>query len=621
MEACAVYFDRKGWLPTSFASLSGPAMANGAYGTVLEFAKRIKEADPRIPILVPWFPQDLAPFGWTGYQVPPLEPFADVWLPPAQFFDAKEMAQERSRGRRTWFAADRPPFSGSTAFHADESTVRVLALQALQAGAQAVHLGCINPWPPSRTSSSPAACIQFDARTLIFPGKPFGWSEPVASVRLKHLRRSAQDAAYHALLRQHGLEHLSDTILDALAPYAGTAAYHTHYADGRPIGWPLDPSMFEVARQIMARELMEKTGPTPFAEEDTSPNRDALWRRLMTETRQFRAEVQGVRLRPQSGNETLEVEALLDLTNQRRTPVAGCIRATTLPEGWVANAATGCFPSLPPGGLKSTRARWSASTLQSNADGHVVLPLGVIMEEGRPQSLTAMLSFVVAKRPDQAIRIDGDLRDWSPGKQNVAGSFKLISRSAQEEDDREPSAQSKTFGFVARDEDSLYIALRCESKTKRESPAERTNRVVYEDMIPKGEELVEVLLDPLNTGVRSPEDLYHVVVKRSGIHLLEKGIRLDPPCGRCEPWTAQVEVASATRSDAWTVELRIPFAAFDIVNPTDSVWAFNITRFDLQHQEFSTWSGAHRNAYDPVSLGNLYFPAARTDTQTADSHR
>ncbi|MEK6674536.1 MAG: hypothetical protein AABZ47_02655, partial [Planctomycetota bacterium] len=60
--------------------------------------------------------------------------------------------------------------------------------------------------------------------------------------------------------------------------------------------------------------------------------------------------------------------------------------------------------------------------------------------------------------------------------------------------------------------------------------------------------------------------------------------------------------------DRWTTEIQIPFAAFDGAAAGRTIWGFNVTRFDLAEQEFSTWSGAERNAYDPLSLGNLFLP-------------
>ena len=129
--------------------------------------------------------------------------------------------------------------------------------------------------------------------------------------------------------------------------------------------------------------------------------------------------------------------------------------------------------------------------------------------------------------------------------------------------------------------------------------------------MPLGIDLVEILIDPLNAGTRSPSDLYHIVVKRSGMDLAEKGIQFDPPVGRREPWPVDIDLATNAAPGHWSAELRIPLSAFDPVTTEPTTWGFNITRYDAGRQEFSTWSGATGNAYDPLSLGNLHLPSIR----------
>ncbi len=89
---------------------------------------------------------------------------------------------------------------------------------------------------------------------------------------------------------------------------------------------------------------------------------------------------------------------------------------------------------------------------------------------------------------------------------------------------------------------------------------------------------------------------------------MEKGIAFEPPCGPREPWPVDIDVATGLSSGRWTVELRIPLDAFDLGATEHTTWGFNVTRYDASRQEFSTWSGASGNAYDPLSLGNLYLP-------------
>jgi len=104
-----------------------------------------------------------------------------------------------------------------------------------------------------------------------------------------------------------------------------------------------------------------------------------------------------------------------------------------------------------------------------------------------------------------------------------------------------------------------------------------------------------------------------VAVKPSGVYVLEHGIDLDPPVGRHTPWAADIELGTRVHNDRWTVELRIPWGTFPSADRRNAVWGVNVTRFDRSAQQYSTWSGAVSNAYDPISLGNVFIPAMPTN--------
>ena len=245
-----------------------------------------------------------------------------------------------------------------------------------------------------------------------------------------------------------------------------------------------------------------------------------------------------------------------------------------------------------------------------------MLPIEFTTDEGVIHRSEARVCFVIAvpfaalrDRGAPPIRVDGDLSEWPPGATNVASDFRLITGGGSGRfDDAEADPQRRTVGFILRDGDYLYVAISAEAAAQDLRQGSRRNSVNYEDLIPVGEELIELLIDPLNTGTRSAADLYHIVVKPSGTYMTEKGIRFDPPCGEREPWPADIDVATGVSGDRWTVELRIPLDSFDRGATAHAVWGFNITRYDASRREFSTWSGASGNAYDPLSLGNLYLP-------------
>ena len=219
------------------------------------------------------------------------------------------------------------------------------------------------------------------------------------------------------------------------------------------------------------------------------------------------------------------------------------------------------------------------------------------------------LAALIAGSTNRPLNIDGCLADWPAGTINVAGDFRLVSRdpgTATSENSDQP--RRCTTAFVLRDVNALYFALHVEADRAALGEAPRRQRVSYEDLVPMGEELVEILIDPLNSGARTPEVLFHIVIKPSGALVAEIGLRHDPPYGAWRTWPVDIDVATDVSEERWTAEIRIPFSAFGSVPTQRTFWGLNFTRFDLAAQEYSNWSGAAPNPFDPLSLGNLYLP-------------
>ena len=337
LRHCVRHFESKGWLDRSYAL--PPAVGASRIEEVQAlrgFAANAHLVDSPVSVVSGMFPQDLAPLGWVDYPFVDFSECVDVWMLPAQFYEVEAMAAQRAVGKRTWLAVDRPPFSGSVSVFAPSSHARVLTWQARQLGATAMSVGCINAWPDVPSDPAAEDCIQADPNVLLYPGRAFGLVEPIPSVRLKWLRRSMGDAAYCALLERHGLAHVTSILRRSIAPYAGSGAYRTHFADGRPIGWVNDPSLYEDARAIMAEALIEATDPQAEKTRVERFTRNANWRRFMLEARKVHIHVDGTRVRF-SGTRAMpaaEVECALTIVNGKRTPLSGIARFKELPEGW-----------------------------------------------------------------------------------------------------------------------------------------------------------------------------------------------------------------------------------------------------------------------------------------------
>ena len=609
LSAAAAHFRDRGWLDRSYAVLPTAAtLDKTTFARDRRFAELARKVEPRVRVASRLWPQDMTPYGWEDYPGVGFDPPVDAWMPPAQFYDVAGLALAQKRGREAWLTLDRPPFGGSLDISAPPAYVRVITWLAARLGASAIHLGCINRWPASATASTPESCVRVDPTVLLYPGSPFGLDHPVASVRLKHLRASAQDSAYRRLSFDRGQKHIAQTLTDSLVAHAGSDAYRTHFADGRPIGWVDDLPTFELAREIMADEV--RRGGEETLQRLDNLARTTRWRRFMLATGRVRIGFDGARVRlrgPQRSREAA-IECTITLANESRTPVAGTVRFEQVPSGWNVETAGVTVTKMTPGQSRRVMLTATAPALPATPGATVDLPVVFTTDQQKVHRCLARISLVTAVPLGDTIRVDGDLSDWPPGVDNVGGGFLSVARQSTKGDDRSgDDAANDTLVFTMRDANALYVALNCRYETAS-ALLSRQNTITYDDLIPRAGELVELLFDPLNAGTRSPSDLYHIAIKPSGSYLVEKGLPFSPPVGRHEPWATGLTVATRVERDRWFAELRIPLASFDNATTENTVWGFNVTRFDAARQTLSTWSGAISNAYDPMSLGNLFLP-------------
>jgi hypothetical protein len=412
---------------------------------------------------------------------------------------------------------------------------------------------------------------------------------------------------------------------------AGSRAAHAHYADGRLIPWSPDGGRYEAARRLLAEELIRALEGDRPPQPNTYLEQSIAWKSFLAASDRLELLVDGTRIRWPTDRGSrdvreVEVECTLSLRNRSRFAWDGTVKLGPLDEEngkdegdeEVEETFDRGAVRVPSHEHRKVTLRSKSSSIRTEAGGFRRLPIEFRCGRGEPHRVETRLSLVTALRPTVPIRTDGDLSDWPPGTVNVAGAFTLItgieahspgdpvSKVIHLEASVKPRAP--TWAFVLRDATHLHVAVNCEGGEPVTAGSPCRKQVAYEDLIPLGEELIEVLIDPLNAGTRTPEELYHIVVKRCGSYLAERGVSLRPPVGRTAPWAVDLAVATRENADRWTVEMSIPLDAFDDASDRDALWGFNVTRFDARHQEFSTWSGAVGNAYDPLSLGNLYLP-------------
>lgn len=609
---CVDHFTERGWLERAYGLISiSETTLTASRSAVRSVAETLQRVASRLPLAITSWPQDMAPYGWIDYVKSDLESLTDIWVTPAQYCDGPTIAREQDLGRRSWMVADRPPFSGTTSIHGRPEDQRVLSWQARSLGVEALFLGAANHWPSAATSPRAEDCVRFDSSVLIYPGRRYGLDTPVVSVRLKHLRQSLVDSAYRALLDEYGLGRVVDMLTRTLAGRAGTGAYRTHFADGRPIGWERDERRFDSARRIMGLTLMDALGGAVDRTRAEALVQTTAWRRLTAGTSHIRAQLDGARIRFRGTHSVwaAELECAVTISNETPLPITGEIRFGDLPEGWAADATSIPFPSIPLQGTRRVTLTAQITTLPTTANGALEIPIDVLVSGHDDIRVPVRVSCITAVQPPKAMAIDGRLDDWPPTATNTAGQFRLAVSARTGDRATAPSdPKRRTFAFAIKDRQNLYLAVNSEFDGGRSTNISRNNMVAYDDLVPTGDELVEILIDPTNSGTHSPSDLYHIVVKPSGAYVVEKGIRTSPPCADRQPWPADIRVATHIERDRWTVEMALPLSDFNVSAARNAVWGLNIVRYDVEHQELSSWSGATGSVYDPMALGNIYFP-------------
>ncbi|MCO6436490.1 MAG: DUF4091 domain-containing protein [Phycisphaerae bacterium] len=611
VDECRDHFSSQGWLEQAHAELSDSADHDPRRTREVEQLRldAFRGADCPMPVLSHLFTQNLAYAGWPGNGVFVPGDGVTIWSPRAQFFDPAAMSAEREAGRRTWFCLDRPPYSGSTALSAPAAFQRVVPWQGLALGAELIELGQVFA-PPTENTADSRATLSPGGFPLVYPGTPYGLDAPIPSVRLKYLRRGQQDLALLALLRENGLSHVGEALQDALVAYAGTGAARAYYADPKPVGWAMRNGPFEDARLVACRMLAQRArgGTQPALERDLAT--DAAWRRLMSESRAVILHVDGVRFRSRGDwrEGLLEANVSMLLTNRSRVPVSGMAKFAVFPPGWSAADAARPVTDLPPN--RSARVQLTALVDLARLMEWRGRPITVEFQDGNGEKTleTATPSMVMPLSVSSPITIDGDLSDWPPGDINVMRGFSLVaSGGAFEAMTPDRGARFDTTVFLMRDEESLYVGVNCMTSGTEMNQAADTNQITYDDLIPVGEELVEILIDPLNAGTRTPDDLFHFAIKSSGAVLVERGVTTNPPITAPSSWSAKVRGATRKEPPRWTAELRIPLSAFG--SPAvRTIWGINVTRMHGAAEEFSSWAPASGNAYDPLTLGNMLLP-------------
>ena len=501
----------------------------------------------------------------------------------------------------------RPPFSPSLSLCAPPVDPRAMAWQAFRYGMDGIVVPRANDWPDRPSASVMPA----DAAWLIWPGKPFGVAGPIPSIRLKRLRRGLQDVEYLRALKRLGDGEMADKIARALFHCGGSAAYEDHFADGCQWPWTADPELWDLARRLVADRIAQLKGQAR-PDENRRLARAVEWRRFVDGACKLRVYCEGVRVRSSddASGGSADIEFYVVIRNDRLEVVTGQVRFGKLPVGWQPVAGDRPVKDLPSLG----RARMSlvarATSIGTNDVGIAYVPIVFDAGPAGTVEILARLPQLTAMRLRQPVAIDGDLSDWPAGLRNVAGDFIEVAGQDPTLAGREPTgrARQQTLVFVGVDDRRLYFAFNCREDRLDALPTTSSNFVRYDGLLPAGDDLLEILIDPTNAGTGQPIDIYRVVIRPTGAAFAGRGVETQAGWGSRRHWPADVRVATSRQDRAWSAEVSIPLSAFGQAGRSGKRWAVNFARYQSRLGEYSSWSGARRYFYNTRSFGNLTRP-------------
>jgi hypothetical protein len=595
LRACEQHFADRGWLGRSVLRLCGPApLTVAAADRWQHLSQTVRRSEVAVPIIAHLAARSLRGLGW--FEAPLTEGLeADIWAPPAMWFEPGAMAEHRARGQQTWIIPDAPPYSGSLALGASPNDARVLAWQAYALGIQGLWVEhAAEPYDGLNALEGDGVR---DAG-LIYPAQDYGLPEagPVASLRLKRLRRGLQDYELLRLLEANGKRLLAERMAGQMVRWAGTDACLEHLLSTKEAGWPAAPTVFRLARLLMLRELAGEFAPGPGARQRQIASL-SQWSLLFNQAERVTVGVDGVRVIP--AGQGLRARVMTRISNAAGRTIEGRWHMPAPPPQWTP---AGAVPvQVPAGGHRSVPFEIDVGSLTYNTDG--VYPFALVFESTALGTFQRDARLAVAACPllETPPVIDGRLDDWPLATHNAAGDFQLCRRRLP----TESRPALPTQAFFGLDAQNLYIGVRCTLRPGEPPVWTADNEVPVDGVIPWGQDVVEVLMDPRPTTEGTSSDLYCLQIKPSGLLVARKGCRTEPPMGSSQVWQSGARVSVSLDPDAWVLELAVPVDSFGPQARRNPYWGLNVTRLDARRGEYSSWSGARGHCYAPSALGNL----------------
>ena len=201
---------------------------------------------------------------------PRLGEAVDIWCTVTNQYDPEQAAAQKALGRRWWVYNGYRPAAGTQLTDAPAVDCRVTPWACWKYGVELWFYWFANQWRHNSQAPRGEQNVWADPVTfaydgeyngdgvLIYPGQDAlypdqdrGVAGPIASIRLKNLRRGVQDFEYLWLAEQHGLGAEARAAADACVPAA--------FKDARgDVSWSVRGSDWDARRRTLAEQIAAK---------------------------------------------------------------------------------------------------------------------------------------------------------------------------------------------------------------------------------------------------------------------------------------------------------------------------------------------------------------------------
>ncbi len=614
-------FIKKAALGKGIIALTWPdsyPKAHTEYQRYCNVIKAIFKSEQPFDIINPFITVNFKPFGWDSF-----EPFTDIdkyiniYCPLELWLDTDSIEKFHKTGKSVLWRPDNywGTFPGAKITY-PPYLIRSLGWICKRYNTDGVLLGTINDWSEANKDNSETNLTN-SARILIYPGDWFGQEFPVESLRLKLLSRSLQDVAYLVKLKEIGETKLANWLTRNLIRYAHTDALDGSLWNLRNDGICNNIRAWHLAKLIAGYTILQNSLSEDKRKQFSLGNREKNADYLKMLKTQFRQatesviiDIDGVKIRNVfneiTGNNDTKLSYYFTIRNFSDKAIKPEIKFVEKPESYKAIRNKITLDKLSWSWPIEDKIECITSALAFSVFGVSYQPIAFKIDNNTKKYIPARSCALSAGKIEFPVIIDGDLTDWPDIP--IAGDFQRIKSdnlNATTLQNQSQPAIWKTQVKIGYDKDYLYFAFICNE------PAEAlrmrySNTISVSNGFSWGEDLIEIYIDPDNTGTLDPMNVYHIILKANGTVIAFKGPSEAYRQGACKLWPTQISAAIKIYKDFWQAELRIPFNAFKKTDANNKWWGMDFTRTSSAIGEISSWSGTKGQFGRPVSLGNIF---------------